>query len=92
MGLINTGMQRATELVVSKKAGDVSVGGYPRVYNLRDAFGNFIAMSNDELARMPVDSFKARVAGFKTYVESVEIGVSINAGDAYRENLGTCPI
>lgn len=92
MGLINTGMQRATELVVSKKAGDVSVGGYPRVYRVGDAFGNFTAIGNDELAQMPTEEFNARIAGFKVYVESVEVGVNINIGDASRENMEACPI
>lgn len=92
MGLVNTGIQRATELVVSKKAGNVPVNGYPRVYRVGDAFGNFTAISSDELARMTSEGFNARIAGFKAYVESVEVGVSINMEDACRENMEACPI
>ena len=92
MGVVNTGMQRGTELTVAKKVGGVMVNGYPKAYELTDAFGNYAAVTAEELAKLAVAEYKARLAAFKEYVDSVENGVTVNTDEAYVENLGTCPI
>lgn len=92
MGVIYTGMERATELTVDKKIGGSSLAGYPRTYKVGDSFGNFSALTKDELAQLSPDDYLDRLAGFKMYVESVETGVEINTDDAYRENLVSCPL
>jgi len=90
--IIYTGMQRATELSIDKTVAGSSVSGYPRVYKLGDSFSNYATMTNQELAEMPVELYKERLTAFKTYVESIEVGVSIDLSEAYRENLTACPI
>ncbi|WP_368114265.1 hypothetical protein [Bacteroides sp. RTP21281st1_E4_RTP21281_210402] len=90
--IINTGMQRATELTVSKEVGGVSVTGYPRIYKLGDSFGNNAAMTSKELAEISIEAYQARLTDFAAYVESIEIGISIDISEAYRENLTVCPI
>lgn len=90
--IIYTGMQRATELTVNKTVAGSNVSGYPHVYKLGDSFGNYVTMTSQELAEMPVDGYQARLTAFKTYVESIEIGISIDLSEAYRENLTACPI
>lgn len=92
MGVIYTGMERATELTVDKRIGGSSLEGYPRTYKVGDSFGNFSTLTKDELSQLSPDDYLNRLAGFKTYVESVETGVEINTNDAYRENLVACPI
>lgn len=92
MAIVNTGMQRAIELTVDKKVGSVSGNGYPHVYRLGDAFGNFTAASNDELAQMALADYNTRLAAFKVYVESVEVGVTVDAESAYMQNFDNCPI
>lgn len=92
MGIIYTGMQRATELMIDKTIAGSSLEGYPRTYRLGDSFGNHIAMTNVQLAEMPIVDYQSRLAAFKTYVESIENGVIIELEDAYRENLTECPI
>lgn len=85
-------MQRALELVVNKKISGVSLNGYPRTYRLGGAFGNYIQMTNAELAETPVAVYQDRLKAFKTYVESVETGLTVDISDAYRKNLTECPI
>jgi hypothetical protein len=90
MAIINTGMQRGTELTVTKKIGGVMVNGYPRMYKVTDAFGNYAAV--EELAKLAVAEYQVRLDAFKTYVEGVENGVTVKTDEAYVENLGACPI
>ncbi len=85
-------MQRATELVIDKTIAGSSLEGYPRTYRLCDPFGNQVAMTNVELAEIPLVDYQSRLSAFKEYVESVETGVTINLDGAYRENLTECPI
>ncbi len=92
MAILNSGMQRGTELTVTKKIGGIEVNGYPKVYKVYEAFGNYAAITVDELAKLAVSDYQARLAAFKTYVESVETGVEVNTGEAYVENLTACPL
>ena len=92
MAIINTGMQRVTELTVTKKIGGVMVNGYPRMYKVTDAFGNYAAVTAEELAKLAVAEYQVRLDAFKTYVEGVENGVTVKTDEAYVENLGACPI
>lgn len=92
MAIINTGMQRGTELTVTKKIGGDVVNGYPRVYKVTDAFGNYAAVTVEELAKLAVEEYMTRLAAFKAYVEGVENGVTVNTDEAYRENLVSCPL
>lgn len=88
----NSGMERASMLVVDKKIGETLVAGYPRTYSLTDAFGNFTAVSESELESMTTDSYKNRLAGLKNYVQGIEVGLVVDITNAYRENLVSCPI
>lgn len=90
--MANTGMQRATELTVDKKIGSISGNGYPRVYRIGDAFGNYTTKSNEELSQMPLTEYRTRLLAFKAYVESIEVGVIVDILTAYVENLNSCPI
>ena len=92
MAILNSGMQRGTELTVTKKIGGIEVNGYPKVYKVYEAFGNYAAITVDELAKLAVSDYQARLAAFKTYVESVETGVEVNTDEAYVENLTACPL
>ena len=68
------------------------VGGYPRVYKVTDAFGNYAVVTAEELAKLAVAEYKLRLAAFKAYVEGIENGVTVNTVEAYVENLEACPI
>ena len=90
--VVNTGMQRAVELTINKLSGMEPVTGYPRVYKLRDAFGNFRAWTPEELAGNRIEEYKARLAAFVAYVESVEVGVKVDTAGTYVENRSVCPV
>nr|DAY40937.1 MAG TPA: hypothetical protein [Caudoviricetes sp.] len=92
MSSTNTGMQRAVELSVEKTIGGEMVSGYPHLYRITDSFSDKLAVSEEELASMPISEYKKRLAAFKAYVESVEIGLTVNTSSAYTENLTSCPI
>lgn len=90
MSKINTGMQRAGSVTVTKKTGEVVI--YNHVYSFLDAFSSYPAINATQLAEMSVADYQARLAAFKTYVDSREIGISLDLAVAYRQNLGSCPI
>lgn len=92
MALINTGKERAYELTVDKTIGGQSANGYPRIYRLTDAFGNYSNIALNELATMAVAEYQQRLSDFKRYVGNIEVGVVVSISDAYRENLNSCPI
>lgn len=85
-----TGMQRASTLTIEKKVGDVTE--YTHTYSLLSAFGIYTSITLSELGLLSVSDFQARLAAFKTYVESVELGLTVDTTNAYRENLNACPI
>ena len=85
-----TGMQRASTLTIKKKVGDVTE--YTHTYSLLSAFGIYTSITLSELGLLSVSDFQARLAAFKTYVESVELGLTVDTTNAYRENLTACPI
>ena len=87
----NNGMERATQLVVDKKVGGISLSGYPRTYSLLDTFGNFIAVTRQQLAGMSVGQYDTRLYAFKSYVEAIETGITVDVADARRENTTSCP-
>lgn len=87
----NNGMQRATQLVVDKKVGGASLFGYPRTYSFLDTFGNYIALSRQQLAALSITSYRARLSAFKSYIETIETGISIDITEAYKENTSACP-
>lgn len=89
---INTGMQRATSVVVNKTMGGVSLDGYPKTFQLGGAFGVYPAMTQTDIARLTVELYKQRLNAFVAYVVSVEPGITLNADDAYKRNLTACPL
>lgn len=92
MDSFNTGMQRAVKLVVEKKINGIMIEGYPHVYSLADEFLNYAGMTESEFSFIPVEPYKERLRAFKQYVESIEMGVSVNINEAYVENTGACPL
>lgn len=88
----NSGKERATVLVIEKKIGETMVTGYPRSYKLTDAFGNYSAILESELALISSKDYLRRLSDFKNYVENIEVGITVNIEEAYRENLSACPI
>lgn len=92
MARFNTGMQRATELVVNKKIGGVDANGYPRTYRLYDGFGSYVSVTKDALVTMPVNGYKERLMAFRLYVEAIEVGITLDISGAYKKNLTACPL
>lgn len=88
----NTGMERAVALTVRKEIGGVPVMGYPRIYRVNDAFVNYTAISLPELESMKSEDYLKRLSAFKSYVESIEIGIMVDIANACRENFESCPI
>lgn len=87
----NSGMQRASQLVIDKKVGGISLSGYPRTYSFLDTFGNYIAINHQQLASLSIGSYIVRLSAFKNYVETIETGISINTTEAYKESSSACP-
>ena len=101
MAWVNTGMQRRRTLTVDKKVDGVSIAGYPKEYNIQNAFsmnGNSYAiLTGTELLQISVATYLARLADFKDYVEQAEFIADLDAittegFEPYVENTTACPI
>ena len=92
MSSVNTGMQRAVQLTIIKMSGQDVVSGYPHIYRLTDAFGSYKNISEADLSKNKISEYKQRLSAFKEYVESIEIGVTVDTSNAYTENRISCPI
>ena len=89
---INTGMQRAVELIVAKRIYSTVANDYPRTYLLGQAFGTYLEVAENELAEMPIEDYMKRLKDFKEYVESVEMGSKVDLNSAYTKNTDLCPL
>ena len=93
--MANTGVERTLTLTVSKKINGVLQSGYPIVYNGRIAFVQgsnlYEALSPYEMAILLDADYNARLADFKAYVESIEVGLTIDTTEAYKLNITSCP-
>lgn len=77
-----TGKKRSLTLSVNKTLAGEVVSGYPRVYYGQNSFEHagvlYEAITDEDLALMPVDSYTTRIAAFKAYVELQETGLNID--------------
>lgn len=96
-----TGNQRSLSLQITKTIGSQIQDGYPKTYQGRSQFiwnDNFYeSITANEMALISLDDFNARLADFKSYVESLEVGLSVDdsltvGNEAYKTNTTTCPI
>lgn len=87
---MNTGMQRATSLVITKSVGGVVI--YTRTYSLLSAFSTFAAITSSVCASLSVSDYTSRLNSFKAYVESNEVGLTVDITAAYVQNTTSCPI
>lgn len=99
--MANTGYQRSLTIVVNKTVAGVQQAGYPRTYFGRFEFTfngtTYPPIETSRMATMPTEDYQARLEAFKSYIESLEVGLDVDeatvpGGEAYRENLGACPI
>ena len=99
--MANTGKQRSITIEIDKTVNNNSLNSYPRTYDgkLSFSFGgvNFPEISEQDLAYMQLSDYQTRLDAYKSYVQSIEPGIDINAStelghEAYRENLTVCPI
>lgn len=83
-------MQRATSLVITKSVGGVAV--YTKTYSLLSAFSTFAAITTSTCASLSVSNYTSRLNAFKSYVESSEVGLTVDITGAYIQNTTSCPI
>jgi hypothetical protein len=90
MAQTQTGMERSLKVRITD-----NVTGEVKEFNGLNAFGVYGAINNSELAGMSKNSYDARLAAFKLYVESLLPGLNFaeqTAVPAYRQNKTACTI
>ena len=91
----NTGYELSLTIQVSMQIGGRVVSGYPIVYQGRNAFTfnghSYPAITVLQLRQLKHTDFLARLADFKAYVESIEVGLAIDDTEAYKLNTTSCP-
>lgn len=96
-----TGKQRSLTLQLTKTIGGQIQDGYPKTYQGRNMFlwgeNYYESITANEMALLSLDDFNARLADFKSYVESLEVGLDVDSNliagnEAYKTNTTTCPI
>jgi len=99
--MANTGIERSLSLRVTKRISGIIQPGFPTIYQGIKAFtvGNNVyqQITVTQLARLTDEAFNARLADFKTHIESLEQGLNIetdiiDGNSPSRENLTACPI
>ena len=94
--MANTGYELSLTLQVSLIIAGKIMPGYPINYQGRNTFtynGNtYPDITVLQMRQMTHNDFLARLTDFKAYVESIELGLTIDISGAYRENLTSCPI
>ena len=93
--MTNTGYELSLTIQVSLIIGGRVMSGYPIVYQGRNAFTfnghSYPAITVLQLRGMNHDVFLARLADFKAYVESIEVGLTIDTTESYKLNTTSCP-
>ena len=96
-----TGKQRSLTLQLTKTIGGQIQDGYPKTYQGRNQFlwgeNYYESITANEMALLSLTDFNSRLADFKSYVESLEVGLDVDANltagtEAYKTNTTTCPI
>jgi hypothetical protein len=96
MAYVNNGTERSLKVTVYKKVGGNYVQGYPKTYDGQQSWGNpsYPTLTDTQARQLSDADYSARLLAFKSYVESIEPGVSFSAdvvGDgAIRSNTGVC--
>lgn len=85
-----TGYERAFELKILRTVGGVET--YQKTYRVLDEFLNYPAIELNAFARISLYEYEDRMNAFKHYVESLEVGVTVDLSAARRENETACPI
>lgn len=88
--MANTGKERASTLTIQKTVGGVSQ--YTHSYSILSAFSSYTAITLSTLSELSVSDYTARLTALKAYVESTEVGLTVDTTAAYRDNLTSCPI
>jgi hypothetical protein len=97
MAYINNGNYRAKTLTVNKTINSVSISGYPKTYNITDAFSTYDALTDEEFQRLSNEDYNTRLAAFYAYVNS-EDGCEANTyayaegEEPFGEDATLCPI
>lgn len=99
--MANTGKKRSLTVEINKTVNGVTVSGYPKTYQGRNEF-NFNGqvyplLSKQEMARMPLQQYQARLAAFQGWIQSQEPGINFETdvtpgAEAYKDDTSMCPI
>ncbi len=96
-----TGKDRSLTVIIDKTIAGVRQEGYPKTYQGRNEFAhngaNYPAIDELRMMTMPIVQYQNRLTAFKSWVESLEVGLNFNTDtlsghEAYRENTVDCPI
>lgn len=95
----NTGTAVATKLYVDRQSYDVSIGGYPKVYNMLSTFSysgvSYPAITATQWANTPEAGRTQREGAFINYVAGREIDFDVFAAltnSPEKTNEGSCPL
>ena len=85
MGYILTGYARSLTVKVTKTVNGVIASGYPKYYDGKSDSGflayyapTYSSISEDEMAKLSLVDFNARVADFMAWIEVVEPGIDMD--------------
>jgi len=94
--MANTGYELSLTIQVTMMISGKPMSGYPVIYQGRSAFTynshSYMEITVLQMRQMKHADFIARLADFKAYVESIEVGLTIDTNEAYKQNLDSCPI
>jgi hypothetical protein len=77
MAWVSTNKDVATSIIVTKTVIGQALTGYPKTYNLLDAFAAQPVITENEWQKMPYSQQLERITAFKNYINAQE-GISVN--------------
>lgn len=87
MAYVSTGYQRASTVVIDRKISGISQSGYPKSYNILNAFTQagvvYAVLTSDAYAKLSVTVFNSRLAAFKAHIEELNPGFVLDTTGAY---------
>jgi hypothetical protein len=95
---VQNGHFRNKDLVIDYQVNENSLPDFPKTYHITDSFGEFPALTDQELRELSDEDYQTRLAAFITYIEYIHPDFDLSSytylpgEEPYGENTTLCPI
>lgn len=91
MSTANTGIKRATKLIIHRLNDGIELPGYPLIYDMRNSIPGLLSATTDDLKQMSNEDYAIRRNAFIDYVNE-QIGYLASNESSTLTDLDMCPL